>query len=99
MVAVTAWPGLAQAADTTTGARNLGDFEAVQTQGPTLRVRQGVVASVGVTAERNLLPLLETEVPPALSTRVEGSGDIRAEGLVADTVDVGIVGSGSVTRR
>jgi len=38
-------------------------------------------------------------VPPALSTRVEGSGDIRAEGLVADTVDVGIVGSGSVTRR
>ena len=62
MVAITAWPGSAQAADTTTEARSTGDFEAVQTLGPTVRLRQGTGTSVSVTADRNLLPLLETVV-------------------------------------
>jgi hypothetical protein len=62
MAAATAWPGLAQAADTTTETRSVGDFEAVQTLGPMVQVRQGSTPSVTVAAERSHLPLLETVV-------------------------------------
>ena len=62
MVAITAWPGRAQAADTLTEARSVADFEAVQTLGPAVRVRQGAAASVSVRADSKLLPLLETVV-------------------------------------
>lgn len=62
MVAITAWPGSARAADTTTEARSTGDFEAVQTLGPMVRLRQGAATSLGVTADRQLLAQLETVV-------------------------------------
>lgn len=62
MVAITAWPGNARAADTTTEARSTGDFEAVQTLGPMVRLRQGAATSLGVTADRQLLAQLETVV-------------------------------------
>lgn len=62
MVAATAWPRPAAAADLATETRSVGQFEAVQTLGPAVRLRQGQATSVGVAAERSLLPLLETVV-------------------------------------
>ena len=62
MVVLTAWPGLAQAAETVSETRSVARFDAVQTLGPTLKVRQGDTASVTVVAERELLPRLETVV-------------------------------------
>ena len=54
MVVVTAWPRSAAAADLATESRSLGSFEAVQTLGPTVRLRQGPTTSVSVAAERSL---------------------------------------------
>lgn len=62
MVAITAWPRSAAAADLATEARSVGPFEAVQTLGPTVRLRQGQATSVNVAAERSLLALLDTVV-------------------------------------
>lgn len=69
MALLTAWSGQAQAAERIDGSgtaateqRPLGGFSAVQTQGLKLQVRQGPVAQVVVTADANLLPLLETVV-------------------------------------
>ncbi|GCL65734.1 head GIN domain-containing protein [Pseudaquabacterium pictum] len=62
MVMLTAWPGLAQGAETVSEARSVGSFDAVQTLGPTVKVRQGASAGVTVAAERDLLPRLETVV-------------------------------------
>lgn len=62
MVVLTAWPGLAQAAETVSETRSVARFDAVQTLGPTLKVRQGDTASVTVVAERDLLARLETVV-------------------------------------
>lgn len=69
MMAVTAWPGAALAADwqrgngeAATEQRSAAAVEAVQTNGPDLVVRQGATPSISVKADRNLLPLLETVV-------------------------------------
>jgi hypothetical protein len=69
MVAVTAWPGAALAADRQVGpgepateARIVAEFDAVQTAGPRVVVRLGSANAVSVTAERKLLPLLETVI-------------------------------------
>jgi len=62
MAVITAFPRSAAAAELATEARSPGSFEAVQTLGPTVRLRQGQAASVSVAAERSLLPLLETVV-------------------------------------
>jgi hypothetical protein len=62
MVAVTAWPRSAAAADLATEHRSVPAFEAVQTQGPNVRLQQGDGASVSVAADASLLPLLETVV-------------------------------------
>lgn len=69
MLALTAWPGAALAADRVVGngeaateQRNLGDFDSIQTHGFKVSVRQGSTAAVSVTADANLLPLLETEI-------------------------------------
>lgn len=69
MALITAWPGQALAAERVEGSgtaateqRPVTAFAAVQTQGLKVQVRQGPVAQVVVTADANLLPLLETVV-------------------------------------
>lgn len=69
MAVFTAWPttalaagGLFGGADVATESRNVAEFEAVQTRGPDVVVRQGPVVAVSVKADRQLLPLLETVV-------------------------------------
>ncbi|MDT7837439.1 head GIN domain-containing protein [Aquabacterium sp. OR-4] len=69
MLAITAWPGAARAADRVVGSgeaateqRSPGDFDSIQTQGFKVSVRQGAVPAVSVTADANLLPLLESVV-------------------------------------
>lgn len=69
MVAITAWPGAALAADwqrgngeAATEQRNAAEVDAVQTNGPGVLLRQGATPSISVKADRNLLPLLETVV-------------------------------------
>lgn len=69
MVLATALPGTALAAawvvgngQAATEQRQLAEFDSVQTDGPTVLVRQGAVAAVTVQADANLLPLLETVV-------------------------------------
>lgn len=69
MFTITAWPGAARAADRVEGdgeaateQRSLEAFDAIQTSGFKLSVRQGASPMVSVQADRNLLPLLETVV-------------------------------------
>lgn len=62
MVVLTAWPLPARAAEPATEQRNVGDFVAVQTLGPTVRLRQGAGTAVSVSAEPRLLAQLETVV-------------------------------------
>lgn len=69
MLAVTAWPGAAHAADRVQGngevateLRSPGEFDAIQTSGFKVSVRQGSAPAVSVQTDRNLQPLLETVV-------------------------------------
>lgn len=69
MLAITAWPGAAQAADRVVGngeaateQRSPGDFDSIQTHGFKVSVQQGSTPSVSISADSNLLPLLETVV-------------------------------------
>ena len=69
MVAITAWPGAALAADWQRGSgeaateqRSAAPVDAVQTNGPSVVVRMGATPSISVKADSNLLPLLETVV-------------------------------------
>lgn len=62
MVVLTAWAPAAWAADTATDARTVGEFTAVQTLGPDVRVRQGTATTVSVQAEPKLLAQIETVV-------------------------------------
>jgi len=64
MVVLTAWPVAAQAADrdASTEIRSVGDFDAVQTQGPTVQLRQGATTAVTVAGTARQLAQLETVV-------------------------------------
>lgn len=76
MLAITAWPGAARAADRVEGdgeaateQRQLDTIDAIQTSGLRVSVRQGNANTVSVQADRNLLPLLETVVEPGREGR------------------------------
>ena len=103
MAALTALPGPALAADTVVGSgqaasepRTVGEFNAIAVSGGIrLKVRQGPTAAVVVSADNNLLPLLDTVVDgdkilqlrwkkgSSLRTRSRASVDVVAPQLRA----------------
>lgn len=112
-LALVAVPQAAQArtvgsGNVVTEARSVGEFQAVAQQGSIdLTVRQGAATSVQVSADDNLLPLLETVVEDGRSgptlvvrfkrgERISTRSKVRVEIVTAKLVSLASAGSGDV---
>lgn len=112
-LALAALPQAAQARTVGSGtvateARSVGEFQAVAQQGSIdLTVRQGAAASVQVSADDNLLPLVETVVEEGRSgptlvvrfkrgERITTRNPVRVEIVMPKLVSLASAGSGDV---